>query len=221
MRSIRFVATAIVVAATLGLPQSAAAQHFPGMGESVIGPTGSFFATGGDIWIKYLGYEAAYGDSLSYSVDGGATYSNILYNKTATWNSVYNLGSFAAGTQVIFSVYVHDTSAWKNADPDDLGKRYYTGPAGDNPDGRVHAMLGTYAGEATDPVDFDLQIGFEDILYDNDNPNPDWDYDDVVFATHGVSHVVPEPMSMLLLSTGLFGIGAVAFRRRDGSEDEA
>lgn len=221
MKSIRLIATAIVLTGMLGLPQGADAQDFPGMGESVIGPTGTFFATGGDIWIKYLGYEAAYGDSLSYSVDGGTTYSNILYNHTAPWNSTYNLGSVAAGTQVIFSIFVHNTAAWPNGDPDDLGKRYYTGPAGDNPDNRVHAMLGTYTSEPGDPVAFDLQVGFEDILFDDNNPNPDWDYDDVVFATHGVTHLVPEPLSMLLLSTGLFGIGAVAFRRKEENEDEA
>ena len=71
-------------------------------------------------------------------------------------DTVVELGTFPAGTELIFSIYVRDT-----------GYRYFSGPAERNPDGVIHAAVTTQA-------DGSVVLGFEDLFGGGDR-----DYDDI------------------------------------------
>ena len=130
------------------------------------------------------------------------------------------------GENYIFSLYVNPVGSGSELGTGDLGTTYYTNN-GLNPDGMIHSktgewmgtgaytpMAGSITGVAGD-IEFNRQVGFEDRLAG------DWDFNDVVFAAQGVDAQVPEPMSMLLMATGLFGICGVAYRRKETDDNEA
>ena len=110
-----------------------------------------------------------------------------------------NLGSFAAGTELIFKLLVRQT-----------GDAFYTGPDKRNLDGLVHSLIQGTTGQ--------LLVGFEDLL-----GGGDFDYNDLVFALTNVDAIVgagevgdsvdpggialeaavDEPGSLLMLGSGL------------------
>ena len=116
------------------------------------------------------------------------------------------LGNFTAGTPLVFGLFVPSHNRW-----------FYSGPAGNNPDSNIHVKLTPLGGNT-------LRVGFEDLCrgpYDAgdvceaSNPNyiANWDYNDHMFDLTNAT-VSPEPISMILMGTGLAGLGMVRRRRR-------
>ncbi len=241
MRS-RFIKTALAAAvlATMAAPAGLQAEEpFPLGGYTLLG-SGNLYATGPDVFIQFLGFAAQYKDVVAFRYDmtyGGTSYYNIFDNKTAIAGTVWRINDFveadqevdfwfAEGDNVIFSLYVSPTGSGSELSPGDFGQTYYTNN-GMNPDGDIHSLTAEYEGTGeytplagsrtgvAGTIAFDRQVGFEDRL----TATEDWN--DVIFATSGINAQVPEPMSMLLMATGLFGICGVAYRRRENDENEA
>ncbi len=100
--------------------------------------------------------------------------------------------------------------------------------AGGNPDGVTHPAVLTAAEwnpiQAGGPYGFAAPAGTTVVGFEDLGPrttsgfNPDYDYNDVVFAFSNVS-VVPEPGTMGLLALGLVGLsGAGLVRRRSAKK---
>ena len=221
-RNIRHAITVFAAVAFIGLPQTADAQsyNFPGTGEGIIGYVGSITATGGDVFLKYLGFEAQYTDALYWSADAGTTWSFLFNNKDDVQGDEFSFGPIAAGTDLIFKLYLDNSGTGSWIDPLDANQSYYAGGGFTNPDGEQHAKFATYTSQPGDAATYNYQIGFEDRHADG-SPGPDWDHDDLVFAIAGATIAVPEPASMALLGMGLFGVFGVAFRRREQDDQEA
>ena len=111
-----------------------------------------------------------------------------------------DLGTFAAGTEVEFGVYVWDT-----------GNTWSDGPGSRNSDGAVNAYIVNdfnyqFNNEA-DPQG--TYVGFEDESY----PGGDFNYGDLQFVFNGVQgegqNVPDAGATFSLLALGLGGLGAM------------
>ncbi|MEW6609718.1 MAG: PEP-CTERM sorting domain-containing protein [bacterium] len=119
---------------------------------------------------------------------------------------VVNLGVFAAGTELVFKLYVHDI-------PLNITPTFFLGPADRNPDSRYHAQIdfdapGLAANEAfMEFEDFIDQDPFT-VAWDHPWGGPaEPDYNDCRFKLSGVGRSpVPEPSTMYLLGCGLIGL---------------
>lgn len=165
-----------------------------------------YAANDGDVIATYLGATAAYSNDLYLYVSSGSD-TWIFNNQSTPVGTTVNLGSFSAGDELLFYIYVNDT-----------GNSFYSGSDTSlNTDGIYHAI-----------VDFDYApgetyVGFEDLLNGGDR-----DYDDVMFSFTNLASEgglggdpVPEPSTIALLGLGLVGlVGAGARKRRKNKEVE-
>lgn len=184
----KFAAAAV---ATLSLGSSAALAFpiaAPGSeGFSVVvGSTGSVTAT-------YQGNSATYSNDLYLVLPGDDLF--IFNNHASPVGSSVDLGTFAAGTELVFRLYVNNT-----------GNEFYTGPAARNADGNPHARV------QSDWQPGETLVSFEDLF------NGPFDYNDLSFSFTNTTAepappAVPVPAAGLLLAGGL---GVMALRRKRG-----
>jgi len=153
------------------------------------------FASGGEVYVTDLGPTgAAYSEDL-FVASPPNPYGVFMNNHTDAKGTTYDLGSFAAGTEIEFGLYVYDTQ-----------NTWYDGPGTRNADGVVHAyMVNNYEGLANTTY-----VGFEDLAA----PVADFNYVDEVYAFTGVG-AAPAPDAASALSLlGLAMTALVCFGRR-------
>lgn len=178
---------ALALAISLSAPMLVSAT------ESVpfnLSPNGDnlYVASTGDVVLTFLSKDADYLNDLFLA--GIAT--PILNNQSAVSGAQFNLGTFQAGTQLNFSVFVHNTN-----------NTFYNGAASLNPDNQIHAAYSSVIGNS-------VTIGFEDLFAGGDT-----DYNDLVFSLNNVYvAAVPEPETYAMLTMGLGLIGWASRRRQ-------
>jgi len=126
----------------------------------------------------------------------------IFNNFTSTVGSTVDLGTFAAGTELIFRL---DVLAGQVNGTNIAAASYFTGPADRNFDNAPHAAVNSTAGGAF--------VGFEDLPATT--PLRDNDYDDLIFSftNTAAASAVPEPATWGLMLAG-FALTGTALRRR-------
>jgi len=196
-RSIRM--AALLTAGVFGASMQANAlpiiPTYPGGGDGIPVTVGQeLFANGGDVTVTYQGWQgAAYDEYLFvYSPPNGFGY--FFENHTTPAGTTMDLGTYAAGTEILFGIYVVNT-----------GLTFYDGPGSRNLDGQVHAyMVSNYGDPNT------TYVGFEDL---SALTGSDFNYKDEVYTFTGVQAAssVPDASSTLPLVacslTALLGFG--------------
>lgn len=151
-----------------------------------------YVASAGEVMVTFLSKSAAYSNDLF--LEGSTT--KILNNQTAFAGQTFSLGSFQAGKELAFHIFVNTT-----------GDTFYSGPASKNADNLIHSAFELNANNT-------VNMGFEDLLYGGDK-----DYDDIVFTLSNVQMTdaavaaIPEAQSYAMLLAGLFMFGAVQRRK--------
>lgn len=182
----------LIAAATLAAPLAAFAFPIAAPGTEglavVVGSTSAVVAT-------YEGNSASYSNDLYLVTNDGIANNDIfLFNNHGSGvGDTVNLGSFAIGTELTFRLHVNDT-----------GGDYYTGAAGNNPDGHFHARVQENWMAGT------TLVSFEDLF------NGPFDYNDLSFSFTNTKTTrdVPEPASILLFGAALAGLAAGRRRRQ-------
>lgn len=152
-----------------------------------------YVASAGEVIVTFLSKSAAYSNDLYLK---GST-SKILNNQTASQGQQYSLGSFQAGAELAFNIFVNDT-----------GDTFYSGLVSNNADKLMHSTLELNPNNT-------VTMGFEDIMFGGDK-----DYDDMVFKISNVKvdgaavAAVPEAQSYSMLLAGLCLLSLV--KRRKG-----
>jgi hypothetical protein len=192
MRGSRF-AIAAVLALGAAAPAVTTAQALPGT---------SLYATGDPVWVKFMSYDAQYRNDLYFFAYVGQSPSSAQYlftNQTAIPGSERQVvGTFPAGQEIVFGIYVYDQGRGQYY-------TYYSGAPSNNPDGAPHVQLWQIADGR-----YSMRVGFEDLYGGGDK-----DYNDLIFEVSGVTHMVtPEPVTIVLLGSGLVGLGGAGFARR-------
>jgi hypothetical protein len=157
------------------------------------------FASGGDVTVTFLGPTGAgYDEELFVASPNDGVNGLFMDNHSTANGTTFDLGTFAAGTEIEFGLDVLST-----------GNIWYDGPGSRNSDGDVHAyMVNDYEG-LTDTT----YVGFED---EAASLPADFNYIDEVYAFTGASAVsTPDASSTLpLLGMGLTALAGVARRIR-------
>ena len=140
-----------------------------------------------------MGHTADY-TNLLY-LDSPANSLGLIFNNQATpVGTTFDLGTFTAGTELVFRIDVTNT-----------GNSFFTGPASRNPDLIEHAIVDDQFALNT------TYVGFEDLFGGGDR-----DFDDINFSfTNTTSNVVPAPATLLLFGSGLGALLLKRLRRKD------
>jgi hypothetical protein len=159
-------------------------------------------ANTGSVTATYLGHTARISNDLY--LESPTNSLGLIFNNHATpVGTTFNLGTFTAGTELLFRLHAHESGAGNLTERD-----YFTGPATRNPDGIAHAFVDDqYALNST-------YVGFEDVY-----GGGDLDYDDLKFSfTNTRAETLPVPATLFLLGTGL---GTLALTRKLGRTESA
>lgn len=170
--------------ALIGLAGASTAQAAAILGAPVI------VATTGNVTATFRGHTAGYTSTLILDSPGGPV--DIFVNHVNAVGDTYDLGTFTAGTELVFKIYVWNT-----------GETFFSGDASRNPDGLPHNVVDNdlYPGET--------YVGFEDLL-----GGGDMDYDDNNFSfTNTRAGTVPDGGATLTLLAGGLGLMGAAARR--------
>lgn len=202
MNTFKIVIFSILIGATgsLAMAPRVVAQE-PGLPGTLI-PGNRLFATGNEIWLQFLGGFAGYDidlhlfDFVGQSPDGLPV---IFNNHLSTPGDEFHASGFTPGEELIFGIFVQNTY-----------KTYYIGPPENNPDNALHVRFFDTGGGF-----YTIGVGFEDLYGGGDE-----DYQDIFFQVRGAATVVPEPVTFLLLGSGLIGLGGAALVRRRRLEDD-
>jgi hypothetical protein len=177
-------------AATFALAMAGTAQAGPIAAAGTEGFT--VIASGGEVLATFEGNSGGY-TALLY-LENSAT--ELFNNHVTAAGTVVSLGSFAAGTELVFRMHVNDT-----------GDDFYSGPAYRNVDQSAHARVqGDWQSGVT-------LVSFEDL---RGNPEGINGFNDLSFSLKGVSvSAVPEPTSAALALVGLLAaVGTSGWRSK-------
>ena len=185
MKALKLVLLAMLMAvSTSTIAASPRAYDFKPSTDSLL------VATDGEVILTFLSKVSIKNTDLYMQ----GTEESILNNQTAVTGSQFSLGSFKAGTELAFTIFVKDD-----------GFAYYTGEANKNPDNHVHAFYDITSAQS-------LNIGFEDVYKACKN-------DALVFSLNNVTvgkslvAAVPEPESYALFFAGLLMLGHLKRRQ--------
>jgi hypothetical protein len=146
----------------------------------------SVIAPGGDLYLTYEGSGAGYTNQLFVNGLPNA----LVSNKTTESGSELLVGSFAAGTEVVFRMNTidHDGNVFD----------YFTGAATRNSDGLAHARVQTGWRDGA------ILVSFEDMA---GNPEGDAGFNDLSFSLRTQAlNPIPEPGTLPLMALGLTGM---------------
>lgn len=176
--------THLAAAAVLATAGATTSQAAAVIGAPVI------VATTGNVTATFQGQTAGYDSILFLDSPGGPI--DIFHNHLSPVGSTFDLGTFTAGTELIFGIRVLTT-----------GDTFYSGAASRNPDGIFHNQVDE------DLIPGETFVGFEDIFGGGDK-----DYDDNNFSfTNTRVGTVPEAGATLPLLAGVVGLMGAAVRR--------
>ena len=171
------------------------------MAAGLLSPAHALTVSGGSIFttdleevtVSFQGSEAAFTNLLFEDAPNDM----FIFNaKTATSGQTVNLGTYGAGTELVFRLDSFNPQG-------DFLNSWYTGPASRNSDG-THAIV-TFLGNNT------YEVAWEDL--DFNSPSYDGDYNDLIVTVQGT--VIPEPGTLALVGIGLASLTGMVRRRRN------
>ena len=185
----------LLAALLLPVVANGAIPAYPGGGYGIPVAAGQqLFASGGDVTVTYQGWQGAAYEEYLFLASPANGFGLFFENHGTPAGTTLDLGTWAAGTEMMFGIYVQTT-----------GNTWYDGPGSRNVDGVVHAYMANNYGSPNTTY-----VGFEDLDF---RTGADANYKDEVFTFTGLT-VVPEPGTYLAGLSALAMLGAFGWRSR-------